>query len=196
MRAHVLARGTLDVLVSDPYICEMRLAMVLAALLITRITIAADAVSVTSPDQAQTYAYGAVTWHQLYLKRTRRELAARITFSNWPYAGDDEPRRDEAFDFRFPAVHVDFAQHAFVASGRRGELIPVARFQGDPACGWIDLAPNAKMYLVKEHGRVTATLTATSYPRGGVRWIELDNNFSLQNLLCALLREIGLAPDG
>ena len=156
----------------------------------------ADAVSITSPDHARTYAYGAVTWHQLYLRRTRGELAVRITFSNWPYAGDDEPRRDEAFDFRFPAVHVDFAQHAFVASGRLGELIPVARFQGDPACGWIELGPNAKMYLVKEHGRVTATLTATSYPRGGVRWIELDNNYSLQNLLCALFREIGLGPDG
>src|SRR6478609_7277860 len=106
-------------------------------------------------------------------------LPARITRSNWPYAGDDEPRRDEAFDFRFPGVHVDFAQHAFVASGRSGELIPVARFQGDRACGWIDLAPNAKMYLVKEHGRVTATLTATSFPRRGIRWIEMDNNFSL-----------------
>jgi hypothetical protein len=174
----------------------MRFAIVPAALLLTSAYAMADAVSITSPDDAQTYAYGAVTWHQLYLKRTRRELAARITFSNWPYAGDDEPRRDEAFDFRFPGVHVDFAQHAFVASGRRGELIPVARFEGDPACGWIKLAPNAKIYLLKEHGRVTAILTATSYPRDGVRWIELDNNFSLRNLLCALLREIGLAPDG
>jgi hypothetical protein len=61
---------------------------------------------------------------------------------------------------------------------------------------WIKLAPNAKIYLLKESGRVTATLTATSYPRGGERWIELDNNYSLQNLLCALFREIGLGPDG
>jgi hypothetical protein len=174
----------------------MRIVIALAATLITGASAMADVVSITSPDHARTYAYGAVTWHQLYLQRTGAKLAVRITFSNWPYAGDDEPRRDEAFDFRFPGVHVDFAQHAFVASGRRGELIPVARFQGDPACGWIELGPNAKMYLVKEHGRVTATLTATSYPRGGVRWIELDNNFSLQNLLYALFREIGLGPDG
>jgi hypothetical protein len=123
-------------------------------------------------------------------------LAVRITFSNWPYAGDDEPRRDEAFDFRFPGVHVDFAQRAFVAIGRRGELIPVARFQGDPSCGWMGLAPNAKMYLVKDHGRVSATLTATSFPRRGIRWIEMDNNFSLQNLLIALFGELGLRPDG
>ena len=174
----------------------MRIAIALAATLVTSASAKPDAVSITSPDHAQTYAYGAVTWHQLYLQRTRGELAVRITFSNWPYSGDDEPRRDEAFDFRFPGVHVDFAQHAFVTSARRGELIPVARFQGDPACGWIDLAPNAKMYLLKEHGRVTATLTATSFPRRGIRWIEMDNNFSLQNLLIALLRELGLRPDG
>ena len=155
-----------------------------------------DAISVASPDHARTYAYGAVTWRQLYLKRTRGELAARITFSNWPYAGDDEPRTDETFDFRFPGVHVDLARHAFVAPGRHGESIPVAWFRGNPSCGWIKLAPNAKIYLVKESGRVTATLTATSYPRGGERWIELDNNYSLQNLLYALFREIGLGPDG
>jgi len=174
----------------------MRFAIVSAVLLVTSASAMADAVSITSPDHARTYAYGAVTWHHLYLHRTRGELAARIAFSNWPYAGDDEPRRDEAFDFRFPGVHVDFAQHAFVTGGRRGELIPVARFQGDPACGWIDLAPNAKMYLLKENGRVTATLTATSFPRSGIRWIEMDNNFSLQNLLCVLLGELGLRPDG
>jgi hypothetical protein len=174
----------------------MRIAIALLVTLITSASAMQDAISITSPDHAQTYAYGAVTWRQLYLQRTRGELGARITFSNWPYAGDDEPRRDEAFDFRFPAVHVDLPRHAFVTRGRRGELIPVARFQGDPACGWIDLARNAKVYLVKEHGRVTATLTATTYPRGGGRWIELDNNFSLQNLLCALLAKIGLAPDG
>jgi hypothetical protein len=174
----------------------MRFAILSATLLVTSTYAMADAVSITSPDHARTYSYGAVTWHQLYLRRTRGELAARITFSNWPYAGDDEPRRDEPFDFRFPGVHVDFARHAFIARGRRGERIPVALFQGDPACGWIGLAPNAKMYLVKEHGRVTATVTATSSPRGGVRWIELDDNFSLRSLLCVLLGKIVLEPDG
>src|SRR5262245_12126997 len=187
---------TLDDVVHPPYNGAMRFAIVPAALLITSAYVMADAVSITSPDHAQTYAYGAVTWHQLYLQRTRGELGARITFSNWPYAGDDEPRRDEPFDFRFPGVRVDFARHAFVTAGRRGESIPVAWFQGDPACGWIKLAPNAKIYLLKESGRVTATLTATSYDRGGVRWIELDNNCSLQNVLCALFGAVGLGPDG
>ena len=45
------------------------------------------------------------------------------------------------------------------------------------------------MYLFKDRGRVTATLTATDFPRGGIRWIQMDNNFSLQNLLASLLRE-------
>jgi len=174
----------------------MRIAIVLAVTFITTASAMADAVSVTSPNHTRTYAYGAVTWRQLYLERTRGELGARITFSNFPFADANEPRTDQPFDFRFPGIHVDFAQHAFMATGRRGESIPVAWFRGDPSCGWIKLAPNAKIYLLKENGRVTATLTATSYPRGGERWIELDNNYSLQNLLFALFREIGLVPDG
>jgi hypothetical protein len=174
----------------------MRIAIALAVTLITTALAMADAVSVTSPNHARTYAYGAVTWRQLYLERTRGELAARITFSNYPFADANEPRTDQPFDFRFPGIHVDLAQHAFVATGRRGESIPVAWFRGDPSCGWIKLAPNAKIYLLKESGRVTATVTATSYPRDGERWIELDNNYSLQNLLCALFREVRLGPGG
>ena len=174
----------------------MRIAITLTVTLITTASAMADAVSVTSPNHARTYAYGAVTWHQLYLERARGELAARITFSNYPFADANEPRTDQPFDFRFPGIHVDLAQHAFVATGRRGESIPVAWFRGDPSCGWIKLAPNAKIYLLKESGRVTATVTATSYPRDGERWIELNNNYSLQNLLCALFREVRLGPGG
>jgi len=65
-------------------------------------------------------------------------------------------------------------------------LIPVARLRDGPACGRIDLTPGAKMYLLKESGRVSAILTATDYPRGGSQWIEMDNNWSLQNVLIAL----------
>ena len=174
----------------------MRIAIAAAATLITCASAMGDAVSVISPDHARTYAYGAVTWRQLYLEGTRGELGARITFSNYPFADSNDPRNDQPFDFRFPGIHVDFTKRAFVATGRRGESIPVAWFRGNPSRGWIKLAPNAKIYLLKESGHVTATLTATNYPRGGERWIELDNNFSLQNLLCALFRKIGLEPDG
>lgn len=148
----------------------------------------AGAISVTSPEHPQTFSYGEVIWHQLYVG-SGGELAARITFSNMPYAGDDNPRRDEPFDFRFPGVQFDPAQRAFFARSRHGELIPVASVRNDLVCRSVDLAPGTKIYLLKESGRVTAILTATDYPRVGTRWIETDNNFSLQNLLIALFRD-------
>jgi hypothetical protein len=154
----------------------------------------ADATRITSPDHAQTFAYGEMIWHQLYLDAAG-ELAARITFSNLPYVGDNEPRSDEPFDFRFPGVRFDSARGTFLARSTRGELIPVARFREGPASGWIDLARGTKIYLVKESGCVTAILTATNYPRGGIRWIEMDNNFSLDNLLIALFREFHARAD-
>ena len=154
----------------------------------------ADAIRITSPDHAQTFAYGEMIWHQLYLNAAG-ELAARITFSNLPYVGDDEPRSDEPFDFRFPGVRFASARRSFIARSSRGKLIPVARFREGPECGWIDLARGTKIYLVKESGRVTATLTATDYPRAGVRWIQADDNFSLQNLLIALFGDFSPQRD-
>jgi hypothetical protein len=106
-----------------------------------------------------------------------------------------EPAGTDLFELGF-GYQFDSARRAFFASRRYGQLIPVARLRGDPAFGWIDLARGAKIYLLKESGRVTAILTATDYPRGGMRWIEMDDNFSLQNLLVALFGELRTRPDG
>src|ERR1700747_3686020 len=144
----------------------MRLAFLVAAILTTSGFVMADAVKITSPNHPPTFAYGEVLWHQLYLDAAG-DLAARITFSNLPYVGDDEPRRDEAFDFHFPGVQLDSKRRTFLARSGHREFIPVARFREGLACGWIDLAPGAKIYLLKDHGRVTATVTATDYPRAG-----------------------------
>ena len=168
----------------------MRIALWPAILLAASSSAIAGATSVTSPDHPQTFAYGEMIWHQLYLERPGNGLTARITFTNLPYADSDQPRRDEPFDFRFPGVQFNPARQAFFATGRRGELIQVARVRPDAVYPWIDLAPGAKIYLLKESGRVTAILTASDYPRRGMRWIELDDNFSLQNLLITLLREL------
>ena len=167
----------------------MRIAMLLAIFLVTNESAVAGVISVTSPDRARTFAYGEMVWHQLYSARAGGELAARITFSNFPYVGDKEPRQDDPFDFRFPGVRLDAARRVFFARGSRGERVPVARFRGDPACSWIDLLPGAKIHLLKKSGRVTALLTATDFPRGGLQWVEMDDNFSLQNLLIGLLGE-------
>jgi len=174
----------------------MRSGIALMTLLAAGASANAGAISVASPDHAQTFAYGEVIEHQLYRERTDGELVARITFSNLPYVGDTEPRREEQFDFRFPGIQFDSGRQTFFANGRRGERIAVAHSRDGSVCSGIDLAPGAKIYLLKESGRVTAILTATEYPRGGMRWIEKDDNFSLQNLLVALLRELGAGPDG
>lgn len=164
----------------------MRIATPFLLIIAATTSAMADAISITSSDHAQTFAYGAMIDHQLYFDRTAGDLTARITFSNLPYADENERRRDESFGFRFPGVRFDSARRTFFAKGGHAELIPIARLRRGFACGWADLAPGAKIYLVKESGRVNATLTATNYPRGGTRWIEMDNNLSLQNLLAAL----------
>ena len=172
----------------------MRVALFLAALLTSCASAFAGVTAIASPHHPQTFAYGEVIWHQLYVPYGNGELVARITFSNLPYAGDDEPRRDESFDFRFPGVRLDPAQRTFFARNRSGKLIPVARFRNDIFDG-IDLASGAKIYLLKKSGRVTAVLTASDHPRSGSRWIEIDNNFSLQNILIALFGEFFPEPE-
>jgi hypothetical protein len=164
----------------------MRVAIFLATILAgsASATIASTS-SVISPDHHQTFAYGEMLSHQLCLD-PGGQLAARITFSNLPYADDDEPRRDESFDFRFPGIKFDSTRRTFFVIGRGGQMIPVARFRDGLFCGWVDLAPGAKIYLLKESGRVTAILTATDHARAGSQWIQADNNFSLQNILIAL----------
>jgi hypothetical protein len=164
----------------------VRVAIFLPILLIACGSGIAGAISVTSPDHAQTFAYGEMISHELHLDRSAGELAASITFSNSPYADDDQPLRNESFGFRFPGVVFDSARHTFFARSGRGKLIPVARAREGLVYRWVDLAPGAKIYLVKESGRITATLTATNYPRVGTRWVQMDNNFSLQNILIAL----------
>jgi hypothetical protein len=169
----------------------MRVAIFLATLFAASVSAIASGRSIISPDHPQTFAYGEMLSHQLYLARACGELAARITFSNMPYNGDDEPRTDESFDFHFPGIKFDSARRTFFLSGRGGQTIPVARFRDGLLSGWVDLAPGAKIYLHKESGRVTAILTATDRPRAGSQWIETDDNWSLQNLLIALFGQPG-----
>jgi hypothetical protein len=172
----------------------MRLALLLAAIIAAGPSAMADAVRITSPDHAQTFAYGEMSSHQLYLDRTTSELVVQITFSNQPYADCNDPPTYEPFDFRFPGVQFDSARRLFFARSGHGELIPVARLGKGLIYSWVDLSPGAKIYLVKNSGRVTATLTATNYPRAGTRWVQTNNNLSLQNILIALFGEF-LPPD-
>jgi hypothetical protein len=157
----------------------MKSAVFLAIILGSIAPVFAGEIVITSPDHARTFAYGEMIWRQLYNDPTSGVLTARITFSNLPYVSDNDPRSDESFDFRFPGVRPDRTNHFLLARARRGGQIAVARIQG----GTVELAAGAKIYLLKESGQVTAVLTATDRPRSGLRWIQMDDNWSLQNLL-------------
>lgn len=165
---------------------SMRAAIFLVILFGASVSSVASTSTIISPDRHQTFAYGEMLSHQLYLARGGNQLAARITFSNMPYVSDENPRRDESFDFHFPGTKFDAAQRTFFVSSRDGRAVPVARFRDGLLFRWVDLAPGAKIYLLKKSGRVTAILTASDYPRAGSQWIESDNNWSLQNILIAL----------
>src|SRR4029077_6511815 len=128
----------------------MRVAIFLASLFAASVSAIASATSILSPDHHQTFAYGEMLSHQLYLERTGGGLAARITFSNMPYNGDDEPRTDESFDFHFPGIRFDATRRTFFVNDRGGQTIPVARFRDGLFFGWVDLAPGAKIYLLKK----------------------------------------------
>jgi hypothetical protein len=160
----------------------MKRAVVFAILLCAVISARGEVV-ITSPDHAETFAYGEMIWHQLSVDPNTHALSVHITFSNLPYVGSHEPRVDESFDFRFPQTHADIVNRNAFIRDRHGNRIVVASFRGDLANGWGNLAPGTKIYLLKESGRVTAVLTATNEPRPGMRWIQMDNNCSLQNLL-------------
>jgi hypothetical protein len=92
------------------YIRSMRVAIFLATLLAGSISAIASATSITSPDHPRTFAYGEITWRQLYLEPARGGLMARITFSNLPYASDDDPRgRTVRFSFSRYQIRSSFA---------------------------------------------------------------------------------------
>jgi len=166
----------------------MKSAALLAIILSSIAPVSGGEIAITSPDHARTFAYGAMISHQLYLDPTNGVLTARVTFSNLPYASDDDPRSDESFDFRFPGVQADRTTLVLLARARHGEQIAVARLQDGSTCRSVDLAAGAKIYLLKESGRITAVLTAADRPRSGLRWIQMDDNWSLQNLLVGLFR--------
>src|SRR5947207_13544429 len=61
--------------------------------------------------------------------------------------------------------------------------IPIAALHPNFPYAGYKLEPNAKIFLVKRSGHVTAVLNATAQPRDGGRWVQIDENWSLQNLL-------------
>ena len=150
-----------------------------------------QSIEIVSPSHAYTFAYGDAILHQIERDRVTNEMIARVTFSNYPHAGDQESRRDEIFDFVFPGLHFDASQNEFFARTSHPEgRIPVAALHPNFPYPGYKLEPTAKIFLVKRSGRVTAVLNATAQPRDGARWVQIDDNWSLQNLLALSLERL------
>lgn len=142
-------------------------------------------IEIASPDHAYTFAYGTAFSHQVDRDRLTDQLIARVTFSNYPYATDHQPRCDETFDFRFPGLQFDPERRVFFCRLRGNQSIAVAEYRPNLPYGGYQLSPFAQIFLVKRSGHVTAVLSASRYPREGARWVESDDNLSLHNLLVA-----------
>jgi len=170
---------------------RMKLVLGLVAFALAISTAAGQSVEIVSPNHAYTFAYGDAFSHQIERDRLTNEMIARVTFSNYLYAGDREPRRDEMFDFVFPGLHFDAAQNEFfVRTSHRGIRIPIAALHPNIPYSGYKLESAAKIFLVKRSGRVTAVLNATVQPRNGARWVQIDDNWSLQNLLALGLERL------
>jgi hypothetical protein len=150
----------------------------------------AQNIEIVSPKHVFTFAYGDAISHQVERDRLTNEMIARVTFSNYPYAGDREARRDEMFDFVFPGLQFDATRNEFFARTRHHARIPIAALHPNFPYAGYKLEPTAKIFLVKRSGHVTAVLNATAQPRDGARWVQLDDNWSLQNLLALGLERL------
>ena len=170
---------------------RMKLVLALVAFALAISTAPGQSIEIVSPNHAYTFAYGDALFHQIERDHLTNEMIARITFSNYPCAGDREPRRDEVFDFLFPGLHFDATQNEFFArTSRRGVRIPIAALHPNFPYPGYKLEPTAKIFLIKRSGHVTAVLNATAQPRGGERWVQIDDNWSLQNLLALGLERL------
>ncbi len=151
----------------------------------------AQNLEIVSSVHAYTYAYGDAISHQIERDQFTNEMIARVTFSNSPYAGDYEARHDEIFDFVFAGLHFDPTRNEFFAlTSHRGVRIPIAALHPNFPYAGYKLEPTAKIFLVKRSGHVTAVLNATAQPRDGARWVQIDDNWSLQNLLALGLERL------
>src|SRR5436305_15194610 len=97
----------------------MKLLLGLVLLAFAVPTARGQSIEIVSPKQAFTFAYGDAISRQIERDHLTNEMIARVTFSNYPYAGDPEPRCDETFDFVFPGLHFDAARNDFVTRTRR-----------------------------------------------------------------------------
>ena len=168
----------------------MRVLIGLALVVLTIASAHGQSLEIVSPNHAYTHAYGDTISHQIERDHLTNEMIARVTFSNYPYARDREARRDEMFDFVFPGLQFDATRNEFFARTPHQGRIPIAALHPNFPYAGYKLEPTAKIFLMKSSGHVTAVLNATTRRCDGARWVQIDDNWSLQNLLALGLERL------
>ena len=137
--------------------------LLLVSLLLPARTLLADdgpPISITSPDTAVTFAYGAVKQSTLIWDGKDKLLLARIVFTD-AQSNEGTPQEDQE-QFRLPGISFDETKGIFYAVTARGESIPVARVKKTLFFKSIEILPNAVIHIQHPRGNVTVRLEAIS----------------------------------
>ncbi len=111
----------------------------------------------TSPDHAQTWAYGNET--NRVWKDWRGHLALLLTFTNDPDVGWDNPRQWDNFRFDFPNLRLGADGRTFYYHTAEGRRIPVATRRPDfLGIDEVKLLPSAHAVISRPSGTITVSL--------------------------------------
>jgi hypothetical protein len=117
-------------------------------------------ISITSPDIGSTYVYGILKHRSLVWNQRDQMLLARLTFTEDSL--DVNSPQDDTIDFRLPGITFDEAKGVFSAKTAKGAVIPVAHVTRQLFFKTIAVLPNARVRVIRDHGRVTVILEAVS----------------------------------
>jgi hypothetical protein len=127
-----------------------------------------DSWAVTSPNHAQTFAYGSER-HRAWMT-VGRHLAVAVEFTNDPYVDQDYPRRYDDFTFDFPNVVLGADDHTFYyrPSGK-SRAIAVATRKPGLFGEQVSLLPSSDLLEDAPHGFLTLTLlVGADHPVAGL----------------------------
>jgi hypothetical protein len=118
-------------------------------------------ISITSPDTGSTFVYGTLKGRQLYWNKSQKVLIARVTYTDASLL-DNNSAQDDTMEFRLPGVAFDEAHGVFSATTAKGEVIPIARIKKALFIKTIEILPNARVRVIRDHGAVSVILEAIS----------------------------------
>jgi hypothetical protein len=103
-------------------------------------------VSIKSPEEGKTFAYGDIKSRSLSWQPKRGELVAHVTFTNQLLAVGSPEEDDEYFPI--PGISFDPASGTFYATAKTGEKIPIAKMHTAVLFKTIVMLPNAAVRVI------------------------------------------------